>query len=104
LTSAEASQSGIRVGDELLSINDHPFTGDAVFQSALADTPPGGSIRVVVRHGDDNVARTDVRLVPFGTGSYSFGNWLFAIIALLLVPVLGLCLGAGLVLNRIWDL
>jgi signal transduction histidine kinase/CheY-like chemotaxis protein len=89
----EATRPGMRVGDELLSINGKPFTGEAVLHDELIANPPGSFLNVMVRHPDSAVERIHIRLESFGGVPYRLQDWLFAIVAFLFVPTLALILG-----------
>jgi len=99
----EARKAGVKPGDELLGINGEPFRGAAVLHDALSKTPIGGVIQAEIRHPDGALASVNIQIAPYGRSASSLQDWLFAIIALLLVPALALFLGAGLVLGRPWD-
>lgn len=99
----EAETAGVRLGDRLLKVNAVPFTGAQVLNQALQRSRPGDLIRVSVRHTTGELDERVIRLAPFGKAPYSREDWLFAIIALLLVPAMSLILGIGLVLAKPMD-
>lgn len=96
----EAIAAGIKVGDELLSIDDKPFTGEAVFHDELVANPPGSFLRVTVRHTDSKIEHMSIRLESFGELPYRLQDWLFAVVAFLFVPILALLLGFIVALVR----
>jgi hypothetical protein len=99
----EAAHAGVQPGDELLAANGKPLTGEAVLHESLITVGPGGYLHVVVRHPDGTTTQAAILLSPLGTTSYNLKDWLFAIVALLLVPLLALSLGFAVVLFRSSD-
>jgi signal transduction histidine kinase/DNA-binding response OmpR family regulator len=100
----EATKAGLQVGDEVLTIDGKPFAGDAVFQAAIARAHPGAILEVTVRHPNAIFMRAKIRLSVFASGSYGFQDWVFGIIAFLIVPTVALLLGFGLVAFRPYGL
>jgi signal transduction histidine kinase/DNA-binding response OmpR family regulator len=99
----EAAHAGVQAGDELLAVNGKPFTGEAVLHESLTAVHPGGYLHVLVRHFDGITTQAAIPLSPLGTTPYNLRDWLFAIVALLLVPLLALCLGFAVALFRSSD-
>src|SRR5947207_1762489 len=99
----ESSKVGLKAGDEILSINSQPFTGDAVFYDALTKAHPDDLMEVTARHPGGDIVYAQIQLAAFSTVSYRFQDWLFGIIALLFVPAIALILGFGVVLFRPFD-
>src|SRR5215469_1051759 len=52
IVSKEAANTGIRKGDEVLSINGRPYQGLGDWARPFAETPAGGTVTVVVRSPD----------------------------------------------------
>ena len=99
----EAKKEGLAVGDEVLTINGQPFSGDQVFHEALRKAHPGDMFQVTARQSDGKEVHATIRLEAFGSGPYALKDWLFAVVALLFVPAAALLLGFGLVLYRPFD-
>ncbi len=99
----ESRKTGLKAGDEILSINGRPFTGDAVFHDAVTRAHPGDLMEVIARHPGGSIFQSKIRLVAFSTVPYRFQDWLFGVIALLFVPAVALLLGFGVALYRPFD-
>lgn len=102
--SEEAERAGLQAGDEVLSIGGRQFGGEAVFHAALANSHPGGFLEVTAFHPDGRLVRANIHLEAFSSTSYRFQDWMFGIVALILVPALALLLGFGLAIVRPNDL
>src|SRR5258707_10490401 len=84
----EAALAGLGAGDLILTVNDKAFDGAAMLNKVLSTSRPGDIVRVGSRHADGRLFVADIRLVAVGSSSYRLRDWMFAIVALLLVPAL----------------
>src|SRR5437660_6840565 len=65
--SEESRKAGLKAGDEILSINGRPFTGDAVFHDAVTREHPGDLMEVMARHPGGRIVRARIQLAAFST-------------------------------------
>jgi signal transduction histidine kinase/CheY-like chemotaxis protein len=99
----DAQKAGLAAGDKLLAINGHAFSGDAVFQEAVAKAHPGDVWDVLVLDPAGNLVHVEIPLTAFASSPYRFQDWLFGIVAFLFVPAVALFLGFGLAVYRPFD-
>ncbi len=100
----EARVAGVRPGDKLLSINGTEFRGERLLHQAIVQAGPGVYIQISVQHPDGSIIDSSIKVGPYSRGSSSLQDWLFVVVALLVVPAIAICLGIALVFGRPWDI
>jgi phosphoserine phosphatase RsbU/P len=93
-----ALQAGVKENDALVSVNDHPFSGLAVFGEAMRLARPGDTLRVSVVSPNESAPRTAIiplpqRSLPGRAAAILFFMKVF-------MPFLGVLLGAWVVAVR----
>ncbi|HEU5021761.1 MAG TPA: SpoIIE family protein phosphatase, partial [Bryobacteraceae bacterium] len=93
-TASRTIGSGPLRGDEILSLNGRPFSSARQFSDAIAQSRPGGRLRLVVSQPSGSAMETDVTIASETVSDYpAAAN--FAIVFCLYILVPFVCLGLG---------
>lgn len=99
----EASEAGLRVGDEVVALNGHPIYGLRTLQVAVAHEVPGEILRVRARATSGMVSDHFIRLAPVYVLPFAIQDKVFAVIVFIFGPFLALSLGFIVIYYRARD-
>jgi phosphoserine phosphatase RsbU/P len=99
----EALNAGVHEHDVLISVNGRPFTGQAVFGEAIANTKPGDMLEVTTRSPGSNTERT--AKITLTTPARNI-NWAVAAVIMLkvILPAFAILLGFWVAFARPRDI
>lgn len=97
-----AQEAGVKENDVIVSVNDHPFTGLAVFGEAMRLTRPRDTVRVSVVSPGETAPRTAV--IPLPQRSMPGNAAAILLFMKVFMPFLGVLLGAWVVAVRPRDI
>lgn len=97
---AAAMRSGIRPGDQLLTVNGVPYIGSGVLGQALALTPVGGQVQLEVRPRDGTPADKRMVLLPIRQAQTTFWQVSGDLALNFLLPVACVLLGFSVAFLR----
>ncbi len=99
---AAAIAAGLRRGDEVISVDRRPYSGEASLLNLLHASHPGDAFHVVVRRGGWTWT-AHIRLAAVPAVAHPLMRWLFYGFTNILTPALCLVLGFAVVLIRRTD-